>query len=104
MIEKELVINNKTGLHARPASIFVETADQFNSEVEVIFDGISVNAKSIIGVLSLGVGQGDTIKLRINGKDEEEAMRTMIRMNEIKYGEGMENFDDTFRQKNSNTT
>lgn len=104
MIEKELIIKNKTGLHARPASIFVEVADQFDSEIEVIFEGISVNAKSIIGVLSLGVGKGDKILLRINGEDEKEAMKKMVEINEMKYGEGMEDFDDTFGQNNSTNT
>ncbi|MFP4662541.1 MAG: HPr family phosphocarrier protein [Halanaerobiales bacterium] len=87
MIEKEIVIKNKTGLHARPAAIFVETADRFESEVEMIFDGITVNAKSIIGVLSLGIGKDDRVLLRISGRDEEEAMEKMIEIVKNKFGE-----------------
>jgi phosphocarrier protein HPr len=88
MLERKMVIKNRTGLHARPAAIFVETADHFESEIELIFDGISVNAKSIIGVLSLGIGNNDTVLLRIDGKDEEEAMAKMTKIVEDKFGEG----------------
>ena len=82
-----MVIKNRTGLHARPAAIFVETADRFESEIELVFDGITVNAKSIIGVLSLGIGKDDNVLLRIRGKDEEEAMEKMIEMVKNRFGE-----------------
>lgn len=87
MIEKEIVIKNKTGLHARPAAIFVETADRFESEMELVFDGITVNAKSIIGVLSLGIGKDDKVLMRINGKDEAEVLEKMLKMVENRFGE-----------------
>src|SRR5690554_1146027 len=87
MLEREIVIKNKTGLHARPAAIFVETADRFESEVELIFDDISVNAKSIIGVLSLGIGRGDKAILRVSGNDEKEAMEKMLQMINDCFGE-----------------
>ena len=87
MIEKEIVVENKTGLHARPAAMFVEKADRFQSEVELVFDGISINAKSIIGVLSLGIGKGDKAILRIEGEDEEEAMEAILEMVRNKFGE-----------------
>lgn len=87
MIEKEIVIKNETGLHARPAAIFVETADRFSSEVELEFDGIVINAKSIIGVLSLGIGKGDKVLLKIDGDDELEAMDKLLEMVENKFGE-----------------
>ena len=87
MLEREIVIKNKTGLHARPAAIFVETADRFESEVELIFDDISVNAKSIIGVLSLGIGKGDQVNLKIDGSDEKEAMEALVEIIENRFGE-----------------
>ncbi len=87
MIEKEIVIKNKTGLHARPAAIFVETADRFESEMELVFDAITVNAKSIIGVLSLGIGKEDKALIRINGRDEQEALEKMLEMVENRFGE-----------------
>lgn len=87
MIEREATIKNKTGLHARPAAMFVEAADRFESEIELIFDGITVNAKSIIGVLSLGIGNGDKAILRISGSDEEEAMERLVQLIENRFGE-----------------
>lgn len=87
MIEREITIKNKTGLHARPAAIFVEIADRFESEVELLFDGINVNAKSIIGVLSLGIGNGDKAILRVSGSDEEEAMEKLLKLIENNFGE-----------------
>lgn len=87
MIEKEIIIMNKTGLHARPAAVFVEIADRFESEIELIFDGINVNAKSIIGVLSLGIGKGDKAILRISGIDEKEAMEKMVHVVRDRFGE-----------------
>src|SRR5690554_7959448 len=87
MIEREITIKNKTGLHARPAAMFVEAADRFESEIELIFDGINVNAKSIIGVLSLGIGKGDKAILRISGSDEKEAMEKMVQVVKDRFGE-----------------
>lgn len=87
MLKKEVIIKNKTGLHARPAAVFVEAADGFESDVEIIFDGISVNAKSIIGVLSLGIGKGDQITLVTEGSDEKEALEYLIEIIENSFGE-----------------
>lgn len=87
MIEKELIIKNKTGLHARPAAVFVETADKYQAEVELIFEGINVNAKSIIGVLSLGIGKGDKILLKISGEEEKEAADALTVVVNNKFGE-----------------
>lgn len=87
MIEKKIVIKNRTGLHARPAAIFVETADRFESEVELVFEGITVNGKSIIGVLSLGIGNNEQAVLRISGSDEEEAMEKMLQVIDDRFGE-----------------
>ncbi|AZO96501.1 HPr family phosphocarrier protein [Halocella sp. SP3-1] len=87
MLKKEVIIKNKTGLHARPAAVFVEAADRFESDVEIIFDGIAVNAKSIIGVLSLGIGKGDQITLVTEGSDEKEALEYLIEIIEKSFGE-----------------
>ncbi|MDI3546814.1 MAG: phosphocarrier protein HPr [Halanaerobiales bacterium] len=87
MIKKQMIIKNKTGLHARPAAVFVEIADRFESEIDLTFEGVTVNAKSIIGVLSLGIGRGDMITLTIDGPDEKEAMAAMEEIVENKFGE-----------------
>lgn len=75
MIVEKLVIKNKTGLHARPATLFVETAKKFKSKILLEKDGRKVDAKSLIGVLSLGVEQGNEIIIQIEGPDEKEAFK-----------------------------
>ena len=72
-IEKEVVVNNSQGLHARPAALFVQIAQGFDSSVKIEKDGRVVDGKSIIAVLSLGINKGAKVKLIIEGKDAEEA-------------------------------
>lgn len=97
MITREIMIKNRTGLHARPAAVFVETADKFSSEIELIFEEMTANAKSIIGVLSLGIGKDDKITLKITGPDEEEAMAAMCELIENNFGETGGMVDDFIR-------
>lgn len=73
--EKKVVIKNKIGLHARPAAQLVQKASKFKSSIEISFNGKKVSAKSIIGVMSLGVTQGNEIILRADGEDAEEAIK-----------------------------
>ncbi len=80
MIEKSFVIKNETGLHARPASQFVQKAISFKSAVKVKKDNKEANAKSIISVLSLGAGKGSEIKLIIDGVDEQEAATGLLEL------------------------
>ena len=72
-IEKEVVVNNPQGLHARPAALFVQIAQGFNSSVKLEKDGRIVDGKSIIAVLSLGINKGAKVKLIIEGEDAKEA-------------------------------
>lgn len=74
MLTKEFEINNPIGLHARAAAVFVQTCSFFTSEIMITKEKNAVNAKSIIGVLALGVNQGETISIQIDGDDEAEAM------------------------------
>lgn len=74
MLTRELVINNSQGLHARPATLLVQKATTFKCEVSVECNGKCANAKSLIGVLSLGVNKGYSVKLITNGTDEETAL------------------------------
>ncbi|MHA1450446.1 MAG: HPr family phosphocarrier protein [Candidatus Hodarchaeales archaeon] len=74
MKELTLVINHPAGLHARPAAVFVETVNQFSCDIEVSKLGKTVNAKSLLGVLTLEVHQGSEIKVTADGEDEEEAI------------------------------
>ncbi|MDD3296045.1 MAG: HPr family phosphocarrier protein [Candidatus Omnitrophica bacterium] len=73
-IEQEIKVNKAHGLHARPATIFVQLANKFNSSVKVEKDGEAVDGKSIIAILSLGVNNGVGIKLVVEGEDAQEAM------------------------------
>lgn len=74
MLTRELVINNSQGLHARPATLLVQKATTFKCEVSIEYNGKCANAKSLIGVLSLGVNKGYSVKLITNGTDEEIAL------------------------------
>lgn len=75
--KKTFTIKNKVGLHARPASILVQTANKFKSDIKIEKDGRIVSAKSILGVLSLGAEKGSTIIVTVDGVDEEEALKTI---------------------------
>ena len=72
MIEKQFTINNEQGLHARPASLLVQAASQGKSSVVLIKEGKEYNAKSILGIMSIGAKKGDHVALRIDGPDEAE--------------------------------
>ncbi|MCF7907966.1 MAG: HPr family phosphocarrier protein [Candidatus Omnitrophica bacterium] len=73
-LEKKIIVNKEHGLHARPATIFVQLANKFNSSVKVVKDGEAVDGKSIIAILSLGVSKGAEVALVVEGGDSQEAM------------------------------
>ena len=70
MVSKEVVVNNGTGLHERPATLLVKKASAFKSDVSIEFNGKKANVKSLIGVLSLGVTKGANITVTASGDDE----------------------------------
>lgn len=74
MIERSVTIQLKTGLQARPAAQFVQEANKFQSEIFITKDGKKVNAKSIMGVMSLALASGTEVILSADGKDEQEAI------------------------------
>lgn len=74
MKEQTFTITDDTGVHARPATLLVNKAGQYQSEVELQYNGKTVNLKSIMGVMSLGVPKGAEIKVTANGSDEEQAI------------------------------
>lgn len=78
MIEKEVTIVNKAGMHTRPASAIVKIAAKFKSEFFLSKDGFEVNGKSIIGVMTLAAEQGSKLTLKFDGKDEEQLAKEMI--------------------------
>ena len=74
MISREVVVKSSVGLHARPATFFIQKANSYKSSIWVEKDDRSVNAKSLLGVLSLGIVNGMTITLVADGPDEREAL------------------------------
>lgn len=78
MIEREARIVNPLGLHARPAAEFVKTASRFKSDIQVSKDGISVNGKSIMGVMMLAAERGSSMNIRAEGEDAEVAMEALL--------------------------
>jgi len=87
MVEKKLTILNHTGLHTRPASQFVKTANQFESEITIQKGDASANGKSIISIIALGASKGSEICLRAEGPDEQEAIDALSTLIENKFGE-----------------
>lgn len=77
MIKKEFTVVTDTGIHARPATLLVQEASKYSAEVQLEFDGKQVNAKSIMGVMSLGIAQNATFTIITDGNDEEDAMKGM---------------------------
>ena len=77
MFLKEVVVNNQVGLHARPATFFIQKANEFKSGIWVEKDERRVNAKSLLGVLSLGIVKGTSITIIGDGSDEEEAVTAL---------------------------
>ncbi|MEC0970024.1 HPr family phosphocarrier protein [Bacillus altitudinis] len=74
MVEKAVTIQLKTGLQARPAALFVQEANRFGADIFLEKDGKKVNAKSIMGLMSLAISSGVTVKLIADGADEQEAI------------------------------
>ena len=78
MISRNVTIQNSHGLHARPATFFIQKANSYQSSVWVEREDRRANAKSLLGVLSLGIAQGMTVKLITEGADEAEAMEGLV--------------------------
>jgi phosphocarrier protein len=87
MKKKELLIENKLGLHARAAAQIVKAASGFTSKVLLTKDGIEVDGKSIMGIMMLAAAKGTTILVSAEGDDEDNAMDGMERLFRNKFGE-----------------
>jgi catabolite repression HPr-like protein len=80
MIEKKVIVELETGLHARPAALFVQEANKFVSEIFVVKGTKKVNAKSIMGIMSLAVSRGTEITIVADGPDAEEAVNKLAKI------------------------
>jgi phosphotransferase system HPr (HPr) family protein len=79
MTSSEVIIKNKIGLHARPAAQFVKIAEVFESKIWIIKDGVKVNGKSILSLLTLAAEQGSSLVLQADGPDENEAIQALTK-------------------------
>ncbi|AFM43010.1 phosphotransferase system HPr (HPr) family protein [Desulfosporosinus acidiphilus SJ4] len=77
MITKEMTITNKSGLHARPASLWVQMASQYKSSIKIKANNSEVDGKSILGILSLGLSSGSQFQLTVDGEDEQQAAESL---------------------------
>lgn len=80
MFEKEVTVQNQVGLSARPATFFIQKANCFKSSIWIEKEERRVNAKSLLGVLSLGIDGGTTIKVIAAGADEEQAVEELVKL------------------------
>ena len=80
MVEKKVIVQNKTGLHARPAALFVQKASQFSSDINLVKGEKEISAKSIMGVMSLAVGQGTEIIIKAEGDDAQQAIDALVEL------------------------
>ncbi|MBQ2296232.1 MAG: HPr family phosphocarrier protein [Clostridia bacterium] len=87
MFIKDVVVQNKVGLHARPATFFIQKANEFKSSIWVEKEERRVNAKSLLGVLSLGIIGGTGIKIIADGADEESAVNDLVALVESGFAE-----------------
>ena len=87
MLKKNVVINNKLGLHARAAARFVETAAAYEADIRVKFGGKSVNGKSIMGLMMLAAAKGANLELVVQGRDEEKALSALAGLMENRFEE-----------------
>ena len=80
MFVKEVVVQNQVGLHARPATFFIQKANEYKASIWVEKEDRRVNAKSLLGVLSLGIVGGITIRIIADGPDEEQAVEGLVKL------------------------
>ena len=85
MFNKSVEVTNPVGLHARPATFFIQKANEFKSTIWVEKEGRRVNAKSLLGVLSLGISQNTTINIIADGADEELAVNSLVDLVESNF-------------------
>ena len=86
MLERAVKLGSKSGLHARPAAVFVQKAKEFQSQVTVAKNDKAVNGKSILSILTLGAKQGDQVVLKVNGDDAQAAVKKLATLLEEDLG------------------
>ncbi|MCI1207993.1 MAG: HPr family phosphocarrier protein [Treponema sp.] len=87
MTEKILTVRNRAGIHARPAALIAQTANKFVSEITIERDATTVNAKSIMGVITMAAGYNTQLTVRAEGQDEKEAVAAIGNLFDTKFEE-----------------
>lgn len=87
MLNKRVVIKNRAGLHARPASLLVQEASKYNASIFLVKDGSKVNAKSIMNLLTMGASYNTEMSVEVDGPDEEQALEAIVTLFENKFEE-----------------
>ncbi len=87
MVKRDVTITNNIGLHARPATFFIQKANSYKSSIWVEKEDRKVNAKSLLGVLSLGIAKGMTVTLIADGSDETEAIEGLVELIQNSFAE-----------------
>jgi phosphocarrier protein len=83
MLKGKVIVGGVVGLHARPASDFVQAAEKFASEIRLVKDGMRVNGKSILAILTLAASKGSVVALEVDGKDERDAFEVLRKKLEV---------------------
>ncbi|MBP3709875.1 MAG: HPr family phosphocarrier protein [Treponema sp.] len=87
MIEKILIVKNRAGIHARPAALIAQTANKYACEIIITRDDTSVNAKSIMGIITMAAGYNTSLIVKANGTDEQEAVQALEALFDSKFAE-----------------
>lgn len=87
MQTKDVTIKNRAGIHARPAALIVQTANEYDCEIYLEKDGNDINAKSIMGIITLGAAYNSVINVKTDGDDEEAALEAIVKLFENRFEE-----------------
>ncbi len=87
MISKIFILENETGMHARPASELAKLASNFKSDIKLVIEGKEINAKSVLGIMSAGIKKGTQIEIVADGEDEKEAIQKIDELFKRNFGE-----------------
>lgn len=87
MIEREITVTNRAGIHARPAAMIVQTASRYDSRIMLGKDNEEINAKSIMGIITLGAGYDTVLNMKVEGPDEQEAANALASLFENRFQE-----------------
>lgn len=88
MVSEIVKVQNRAGIHGRPATLITQTANKFNSEITIEHKGITVNAKSVIGIMTMAASYGTELKISATGEDEDAALNAVVSLFTNKFEEG----------------